>query len=661
MADTVEELNDKFASGGKQLEPDVVVELQSIMRLHQLDTQDLWYKWESYSMKMGIEGGNLSITTLRAFKQDLQDALERSNRTQTHHVKTEKRMGATPRTTTKTSSSDVFGILDGLVPNTPAGSGKLNKLTSTRKRQLETPSISRVKAGHPASSPDAPKSSPARGLEEQMNSLGVIPPSSFNDRANPGEVTEILNDHLPAPEPPIAPFPEPRVKLTAHSDQKKLGYKNLALKLSDTSEVLDERIETFAKLVQEYYHLEESAFGSAASQSTTEIVAVGRIACDSAEGKLNAASLVLESSRRMGNGLRIALNLDHLRGQYSFFPGQIVALKGTNASGKEFAVQEILEIPLLPNAASTPAEMESHLEKFRGGPDAMESDTDPLPLNVMFASGPYTADDNLDFEPLHALCSRAADTYADCLVLNGPFIDISHPLIASGDFDLPEAAVITDPDTSTMATVFKYMISPALNGLTAANPSITILLVPSVRDVIDKHVSWPQDAFPRRDLGLPKSVRIIGNPMTLSINEMMLGISSQDVLYELRHEELVGGRPVNSNVYDRLSRYLVEQRHYFPLFPPADRKKLPRVGAGDGQPLGANLDVGYLELAEMVKIRPDVLVLPSALPPFAKVCFRLSLYVGVFVIANTMSLGCGQCASHQPWILVETTWCRYVC
>jgi DNA polymerase alpha subunit B len=252
----------------------------------------------------------------------------------------------------------------------------------------------------------------------------------------------------------------------------------------------------------------------------------------------------------------------------------------------------------------------------------MDEDADPLPMNIMFASGPYTADDNLDFEPLHALCSRAADTYADCLVLAGPFIDISHPLIASGDFDLPEGATV-DPDTATMSTVFKYMISPALNGLTAANPSITILLVPSIRDVIDKHVSWPQDSFPRRELGLPKSAKVIGNPITLGINEMILGISSQDILYELRHEELVGGRPVTTNVYDRLSRYLVEQRHYFPLFPPTDRKKLPRVGAGDGTPMGANLDVGYLELAEMVKIKPDVLVLPSALPPFAKV--RISL------------------------------------
>lgn len=442
-------------------------------------------------------------------------------------------------------------------------------------------------------------------------------PSSFNDRQNPGDVIEVLNSHLKAAEPPIAPFGESRIKLTAASDQKKLGYKPLGMKLSEASEILDDRIDDFLNLVMEHHNLEYSAFGSAAAQSTTEIVAVGRIASDSSEGKLNAASLVLETSRRTGGGLRVPLDMDKIRG-YQFFPGQIVAMRGSNASGHNFTVNEILHIPLLPNAASTPSALEIHRQKLAGGPDAMDSDSEPMPLNIMFASGPYTADDNLHFEPLHQLCSQAADTYTDALVLAGPFIDMDHPLIASGDFDLPDEADV-NPDTVNMSTVFKYMISPALNRLVASNPQITILLVPSTRDVIDKHVSWPQDVFPRKELGLPKTARIIGNPMTLSMNEMVMGISSQDALWELRHEEL-SKMPTDSNLLSRLSRYLIEQRHYFPLFPPADRTKLPKTGTAGGIASGAMLDVSYLKLGEMVNVRPDVLIVPSALPPFAKVC-----------------------------------------
>lgn len=445
----------------------------------------------------------------------------------------------------------------------------------------------------------------------------TISPSSFNDRSNPGEVLEVLNSQVPAGEPPIAPFGESRVKLTAASDQKKLGYKPLGMKLSEASEILDDRIDDFLNIVMEHHKLDPSAFGSAASQSTTEIVAVGRIASDSSEGKLNAASLVLETSRRTGGGLRVPLNMEKVQ-TYQFFPGQIVALRGSNASGHNFTVKEILEVPLLSNAASTPAALQAHREKLLGGPDAMETDSEPLPLNVLYASGPYTADDNLDFEPLHQLCTVAADTYVDALVLTGPFIDIDHPLIATGDFDLPEEANI-DPDLATMASVFKYMISPVLNRLAAANPSVTLLLIPSTRDVIDKHVSWPQDSFPKKDLGLSKTaVKIVGNPMTLSINEMVLGVSSQDVLWDLRSEECTSRPPV-PDLLARLSRYLIEQRHYFPVFPPSDRSKYPKTGAEDGRPVGSMLDVSYLKLGEMVGVRPDVLVVPSALPPFAKV------------------------------------------
>ena len=425
----------------------------------------------------------------------------------------------------------------------------------------------------------------------------------------------MLNSNLEPSEPPIAPYSEPRIKLKAASDQSKMAYKPLAMKLSEASEILDDRIDEFITIVQQHHDIEDSAFGSAASQSTTPIVAVGRIASDSLEGKLNAASVVLETSRRTGMGLRVPLDMSNIR-SWSFFPGQIVAFKGSNASGNAFVVDEILEIPLLPNPASTPAQLEASREKLRGDPDAMDSDTDPPPLNVMFAAGPYTADDNLDFEPLHALCSQAADTYADGLIMTGPFLDVDHPLIATGDFDLPEEATY-DPDTATMTTVFKYLFSPALNRLASANPNITIIMIPSVRDIIDKHVSWPQDAISRKELGLPKVARLVSNPMALNINEVILGLSSQDALYEIRGEEVVKGAP--GELMGRLCRYLVEQRHYFPLFPPLERKRLPKTGTEESLATGAVIDLSYLKLGEMVNVRPDVMLTPSSLPPFAKV------------------------------------------
>src|SRR5271155_1555235 len=133
----------------------------------------------------------------------------------------------------------------------------------TNKRkvgQFETPSMSRVKA-EPASSPPDFKSpyKPA----DRPNGTAV----PFNDRPNAGQTVEILNDQLEVVEPPIAPYAEPRIKLTANSDTKKLSYKPMAMKSSEASEVLDDRIDEFMQLVQAHHNLEDSAFGSAASQT----------------------------------------------------------------------------------------------------------------------------------------------------------------------------------------------------------------------------------------------------------------------------------------------------------------------------------------------------------------------------------------------------------
>lgn len=431
----------------------------------------------------------------------------------------------------------------------------------------------------------------------------------FSERQNPGQTLETINPHLSLPETPMAPFSEPRIRPTANTDMKKFGYKPMGMRLSETSEILDDRIDEFVALFEKQYEDEDVTFGSAASQSTSEIIAVGRIASDSMEGKLNTASLVLETSRRTGAGLRVPLKVDSLP-SVNFFPGQIVALKGINASGNYFSVKEILPTPLLPPAASTAAAIDSTNER-------LEADGN-LPLNIMVGSGPYTADDNLDFEPLQEICNKAGENHVDALVLTGPFLDIEHPLLASGDFDLPDVKGY-DPETATLATVFRHCITGPLHRLVAAVPSITIVMVPSVRDVLSKHVSWPQEQLPRRELGLPKQVRVVSNPVTLSFNEIVVGMCSHDVLYELRREEVLHGRPKETNILDRLPKYLVEQRHFFPIFPPTSRENLPKPGTESALPTGAMLDISYSKLGEWWNVRPDVLIVPSMLPPFVKV------------------------------------------
>ncbi|KAJ5177777.1 DNA polymerase alpha subunit B N-terminal [Penicillium coprophilum] len=553
--DVEAELNEFFAGSFPDGIPkDILAELLSILRVHSITAEELFYKWESYSIKMG----------------------EGPTRRETKH-KHGNPAGAAA------AGGDMFGMFDQLTP-TAANARSGNGFGSVkRKAEFTSPATPRVskfeKLGSQAGT-KTPTGTPGDGTQ-------AVP---FSDRTNPGQTIETLNAHISLPEPPMVPFSEARIRPTANTDLKKLGYKPMGMKLSEASEILDDRIDEFATIFQAEFNSDDITFGSAAIQSTSEIIAVGRIASDSLEGKLNAASLVLETSRRTGAGRRVPLKVDSVPA-VNFFPGQIVALRGINPSGEYFTVKEVLPVPLMPPAVSSAATLDSINERLGG-------DGSP-PLNLMVAAGPYTADDNLDFEPLQELCQKAAESYADSLVLMGPFLDIEHPLLASGDFDLPDIKGI-DPDTATLSLMFRHCISAPLARLAAAVPSITIVMVPSVRDALSRHVSWPQEQLLKKDTGLPKQVRMVSNPVTLSFNEITIGMCPHDVLSELRREEVLHGRPTENNpLLTRLPKYL--------------------PGSEGGIATGAMVDLPYLKLGEWWNVRPDILIVPSMLPPFVKV------------------------------------------
>ncbi len=445
----------------------------------------------------------------------------------------------------------------------------------------------------------------------------------------------------------------------------------MAMKLSEASEILDDRIDEFMSLVQAHHNLDDSVFGNPFQQSTSEIVAVGRIASDINEGRINTASIVLETSRRTGAGLRVPLRVDKLR-TFEFFPGKIVAVRGINASGDFFTVTEVLSIPLLPPAASLPDELDAHNARITAtAPNDEQITPTKSALTILIGSGPFTPDTDFSFGPLHALLARAVEISADALILTGPFLDIEHPLLRTGAFALHPALASLDPNTADLTAVFRTLISNPLQQLASQMPHITILLIPSTRDAVSRHVSWPQDRLPKKALGLPRQCAVVPNPATVSANEAVLGIGSADVLDEIRRAECVGGESRQQNLLARLVEQVVEQRHFFPVFPPADRAALPRVAdlaitapgssgttkvngsdgkstqKADGEakteeveetatqaandedeeaakplehlPMGAMLDISYLKLGEWPNVRPDVLITPSVLTPFAKV------------------------------------------
>ena len=158
MAD--DELQSRF-SPNKPLDADVLSEIKSIMRLHDLDVEDLYLKWDSYCLKLEHDAQNVTLSAIRGLKQTIQDTLEKDN-----SRRAQVKSAATPRpnAAARGGNSDVFGMLDGLVPSTPASGAKLGSkggAASGLKRKTATPSA-RL------------DSSPAtKGMSDQLGSMNV--------------------------------------------------------------------------------------------------------------------------------------------------------------------------------------------------------------------------------------------------------------------------------------------------------------------------------------------------------------------------------------------------------------------------------------------------------------------------------------------------------
>jgi DNA polymerase alpha subunit B len=656
MDDTTTELTERFerycstTPTANELPTEILGELKSLLRLYSISPEELDFKWQAYNMKMGGEENKLDLKTARDFRKNLQDSLERESRSKAAAKNDTKRAAPTPRAGGK-NAGDVFDMLEGLVPNTPRPAAAS---TIKRKGNFQTPGTKASKS-HEMSSPGGmftPQGETNGGAYVMTfllsRTLLILTRSfDFELRTNIGDITEQLNGHIPLPEAPDEAPTEARIKLKANTDMSKFAYKTMAMKLSEASEVLDDRIDEFRQLLQEHLNLEDSDFGNPSHESPNEVIVVGRIASDSSEGKLNTASLVLEGSRRWGSGRRIPLKLDGLT-SYNFFPGQIVALKGTNATGNFFSVSESISLPLLASAATKPEELDMYNTRYL---DTPESDPENArPLIVLIAAGPYTTDSDLDFTPLHTFLDNAATSYADAVILIGPFLDAEHPMIRTGDFDIPPH--LTNPDQATMTDLFRHHISSALQSFTQRMPTCNIILVPSLRDAHHRHAVFPQDKYVKKELGLGpagKMVQTVTNPMTLSMNEFMLGMSSLDILDMLRREELVFGKARAVNLYERGARNVIEQRSFLPLFPPTAREALPTVAPVEEElytngnkklkieegkveeeevdpqapspflPLGTMLDTSFLKLGEILNVRPDILITPSVLQGCVKV------------------------------------------
>lgn len=440
---------------------------------------------------------------------------------------------------------------------------------------------------------------------------------------------ELLNEHIPA----YDGTDRSPVTFSVNVDLKKYYFRTMYQKISETAEYLDERIESFIPEILSHHNISPEQLGNPALPLQTEIVAIGRIVPETpADEKLNKQSVYFESCRRIGAGMRIKLTFQENM-PFHFFPGQIVALRGSNASGEYFAVTEILDLPLLYPAASPLTQLKEYNSK-------------KAPLKVITAAGPFTLNNELDFSPLDDLIKETNDFKPDALILMGPFIDVTNQVVMQGTFEVHNANGEVNPNAS-LDDLFRETISSRIKQI---DSSITVVMIPHVRDTASNHPAFPQSPFNRKDLDLPKEVKCLSNPATFSLNEVVFTVSTQDVMSDLIR--VTTQHSMQKTFFETCMEDILSQRTVYPQFPGS----VTHSKSGDFV-TSASLDIPYMGLAEFTHALPDVLIVSSTLKPTAQIISNVvTLNPGVlakarggqfakFTISN---LDCNELPSPSP-------------
>jgi DNA polymerase alpha subunit B len=310
--------------------------------------------------------------------------------------------------------------------------------------------------------------------------------------------------------------------------------------------------------------------------------------------------------------------------RYSFFAGQIVALKGVNASGSYFAATEALELPLLPTAATTAEELRE-----------LAAQNGDRQLNVLTAAGPYTMADNLDFAPLDALVSQINDTKPDAVILVGPFLDCLHPLVRRGD-------IPAESDITTLDDFFKAHI---VSKLAVISPETTVILIPHTRDVVAKHSAYPQKGFDRKALGLGKNFRCLPNPATFTLNGVVFSATSIEALQDIVRSSVTKRDDTTPSVFTLAFQHIISQRRIYPVFPGSATDS----EATSANKAGVSLDVPYLSLGNINHAVPDVLIVPSAMKHQAQIVHNVvSVNPGQLAKQSSLGVYATICVNPQP-------------
>nr|XP_004656717.1 DNA polymerase alpha subunit B isoform X1 [Jaculus jaculus] len=432
-----------------------------------------------------------------------------------------------------------------------------------QKRAISTPETPLTKRSVAARSPH-------QLLSPSSFSPRATPSQKYNSRNNRGEVVTTFGFAEGVSWSGKGGSGHISLKVIGDPEPLTGSYKSMFQKLPDIREVLTCKIEELGSELKEHYKIE--SFTPLLVPAQEPVILLGQIGCDS-NGKLNSKSVILEGDREHSSGAQIPVDLSELK-EYSLFPGQVVIMEGLNTTGRKLIATKVYEGVPLPFHQST------------------EEEEDFEQTMILVACGPYTTSDSITYDPLLDLITIINHDRPDVCILFGPFLDAKHEQV--------ENCRLTSP----FEDVFKQCLRTIIEGTRSSGSHL--VFVPSLRDVHHEPV-YPQPPFSYSELSREdkKRVQFVSEPCSLSVNGVIFGLTSTDLLFHMGVEE-INSSSGTSDRFSRILRHILTQRSYYPLYPPHEDMAIDYEN--------------FYAYAQLL-VTPDVFIVPSELRYFVKDIF----------------------------------------
>uniref|UniRef100_A0A1I7TMK5 DNA polymerase alpha subunit B n=1 Tax=Caenorhabditis tropicalis TaxID=1561998 RepID=A0A1I7TMK5_9PELO len=485
-----------------------------------------------------------------------------------------------------------MGILAKLEEKFESAAQRMASTPRTAKKPARVPLSERsgfILSGGPGDEEKAPQINPTTFIKLEGHFLDFSPfPNSpanekFLRRSDPCHVINSLRGKK-FQERGLKGSSKNDEKVTIISKQPNIHYGGD--KSSMVIEAKSKRMSEIAYSLQKSFE-EIADWGNPLIPSVDLVYTYGQVVYDETRenGKFGEHSAALMINDE--DGTMVRLDLSNVTDDITLFPGQIVAVRGTNETGEELKVDRIfspLALPVRP----------------------VETD---VTKDIWFACGPYTAMDNCGYEHLCELLDKVVLEKPDVLILTGPFVDRNNSFLSKPSFTITYENLLED----LLVKIKEKLINTKTEVIIQPNAARD-LCVPSV---------FPSPPFQikcRKLDSIKKEIQFVPDPCILRIGQagVEIAVTSSEPIQGLSNTEFhKSANQENSDRIARLSSHLLTQQILYPLEP----TEIP-ASMGD-----------ILEVCQLSST-PHIVFAPTKLAPSAK-----NVNGSVFINSSTLAKG----------------------